>query len=103
VTAPTPKAQKLHCAVYTRKSTEEGLEQEFNTRDAQREADEAFVTSQKHLGWMVLPDRYDDGGVTGANMDRPTLKRLLDDIEASRVDVVVVHLLDEYKCLGVVQ
>jgi len=85
---------RLRCAIYTRKSTEEGLEQEFNTLDAQREAGEAFIVSQKHLGWEVVPERYDDGGFTGANMDRPALQRLLTDIEASRVDVVVVYKVD---------
>jgi len=85
---------RLRCAIYTRKSTEEGLEQEFNSLDAQREAGEAFITSQKHLGWEPSSDRYDDGGFTGANMDRPALKRLLEDIEASRVDVVVVYKVD---------
>jgi site-specific DNA recombinase len=85
---------RLRCAIYTRKSTEEGLEQEFNTLDAQREAGEAYITSQKHLGWEASPERYDDGGFTGANMDRPALQRLLADIEATRVDVVVVYKVD---------
>jgi len=85
---------RLRCAIYTRKSTEEGLEQEFNSLDAQREAGEAFIASQKHLGWEASPDRYDDGGFTGANMERPALKRLLEDLEASRVDVVVVYKVD---------
>ncbi|HWA97843.1 MAG TPA: recombinase family protein, partial [Pirellulales bacterium] len=70
----------VRCAVYTRKSTEEGLQQEFNTLDAQRESAEAFVRSQTHEGWECLPARYDDGGFTGGNMDRPALKRLLADI-----------------------
>jgi site-specific DNA recombinase len=84
----------VRCAVYTRKSTEEGLEQEFNSLDAQREAGEAFVASQKSEGWMCLPDRYDDGGFTGGNMDRPALRRLLADIEAGKVDCVVVYKVD---------
>ena len=67
----------VRCAVYTRKSTEEGLEQEFNSLDAQRESAEAFVASQRHEGWTCLPDRYDDGGFTGGNMERPALQRLL--------------------------
>ena len=67
----------LRCAIYTRKSTEEGLEQEFNSLDAQREAAEAYIQSQRREGWMALPEFYDDGGFTGANMDRPALKRLL--------------------------
>ena len=84
----------VRCAVYTRKSTEEGLEQEFNTLDAQRESAEAFVRSQAAEGWNCLPQRYDDGGFTGGNMDRPALKRLLADIEAGRVDCVVVYKVD---------
>ena len=67
----------LRCAIYTRKSTEEGLEQSFNTLDAQREAGEAFINSQRHEGWVPLQQKYDDGGYTGANMDRPALKRLM--------------------------
>ena len=81
-------------AEYTRKSTQEGLEQEFNTLDAQREAGEAFITSQRHEGLVCLPERYDDGGFTGANMDRPALRKLLADVEAGLVDVVVVYKVD---------
>jgi site-specific DNA recombinase len=84
----------VRCAVYTRKSTEEGLEQEFNSLDAQREAGEAFVASQRAEGWTCLPDRYDDGGFTGGNMDRPALRRLLADIEAGKIDCVVVYKVD---------
>jgi site-specific DNA recombinase len=84
----------VRCAVYTRKSTEEGLEQEFNSLDAQREAGEAFIASQKSEGWVCLPDRYDDGGFTGGNMERPALKRLVADIDADRVDCVVVYKVD---------
>jgi site-specific DNA recombinase len=84
----------VRCAVYTRKSTEEGLEQEFNSLDAQREAGEAFVRSQAGEGWSLLPDRYDDGGFTGGNMDRPALRRLIADIEAGKVDCVVVYKVD---------
>ena len=75
--------RKLRCAVYTRKSTEEGLEQEFNSLDAQREACEAYVASQKAEGWLLVPDRYDDGGFSGGTLERPALRRLLADIEAS--------------------
>jgi len=82
------------CAIYTRKSSEEGLEQDFNSLDAQREACEAFILSQKHEGWIVLPEMYDDGGVSGATMQRPALKRLLADIEAGRIDTVVVYKVD---------
>jgi site-specific DNA recombinase len=84
----------VRCGVYTRKSTEEGLEQEFNSLDAQREAGEAFVTSQQGEGWRCLPDRYDDGGFTGGNMDRPALQRLMADIEAGKIDCVVVYKVD---------
>jgi len=87
-------AQHIRCAIYTRKSTEEGLEQEFNSLDAQREAAEAYIASQQHEGWVCLPDRYDDGGYTGANMERPALKRLFEDIEAGRVDCAVVYKVD---------
>ena len=89
-----PVVRKLRCAVYTRKSSEEGLEQEFNSLDAQREACEAYIASQKPEGWLLVPDRYDDGGISGATLERPALKRLLADIEAHRVDVVVVYKID---------
>lgn len=84
----------VRCAVYTRKSTEEGLEQEFNTLDAQRESAEAYIASQKSEGWICLPEHYDDGGFTGGNMDRPALQRLMADIEAGKVDCVVVYKVD---------
>jgi site-specific DNA recombinase len=84
----------VRCAVYTRKSTDEGLEQEFNSLDAQREAAEAFVRSQAGEGWTCLPERYDDGGFTGGNMERPALRRLLADIEAGRIDAVIVYKVD---------
>src|SRR4051812_37209666 len=86
--------RKLRCAVYTRKSSEEGLEQEFNSLDAQRESCEAYIASQKAEGWVLVPDRYDDGGISGATLERPALKRLLADIEARKVDVVVVYKID---------
>ena len=86
--------QRVRCAIYTRKSTAEGLEKEFNTLDAQREAAEAYVASQKHQGWTCLPDRYDDGGVSGATLERPALQRLLKDIEAERLDCVLVYKVD---------
>ncbi len=89
-----PIVRKLRCAVYTRKSSEEGLEQEFNSLDAQREACEAYIASQKPEGWVLVPDRYDDGGISGATLERPALKRLLADIEEHRVDVVVVYKID---------
>ena len=84
----------IRCAVYTRKSTEDGLEQEYNSLDAQRDAGEAYIASQKSEGWICLPDRYDDGGFTGGNMDRPALKRLLTDIEDGKVDCIVVYKVD---------
>src|ERR1041384_8157837 len=89
-----PVVRKLRCAVYTRKSSEEGLEQEFNSLDAQREACEAYIASQRAEGWVLVPDRYDDGGVSGGTLERPALKRLLSDIEAGRVDVIIVHKID---------
>jgi len=82
------------CAIYTRKSSEEGLEQDFNSLDAQRESCEAYILSQKHEGWIALPEIYDDGGVSGATMERPALKRLLSDIEAKQIDTVVVYKVD---------
>ena len=84
----------IRCAIYTRKSSEEGLEQDFNSLDAQREACEAYILSQKHEGWICLPEMYDDGGISGATMERPALKRLLSDIEAGRIDTVVVYKVD---------
>ena len=93
-TPSKPRSGAVRCAVYTRKSHEEGLEQDFNSLDAQREACEAYILSQKHEGWVCLPEMYDDGGISGATMDRPALKRLLDDIEAGCVDTVVVYKVD---------
>lgn len=87
-------APSIRCAIYTRKSTEEGLEQEYNSLDAQRDAGEAYIKSQQHEGWVCLPNRYDDGGYTGANMDRPAMRRLIADIEAGNVDCVVVYKVD---------
>ena len=84
----------LRCAIYTRKSSEEGLEQDFNFLHAQREACEAYVLSQKHEGWTVLPSLYDDGGFSGGTIERPAIERLLADVEAGRVDVVVVYKVD---------
>jgi site-specific DNA recombinase len=84
----------LRCAIYTRKSTEEGLNQDFNTLEAQREAAEAYIRSQLHAGWTVLAERYDDGGYTGANLERPALRRLLADIAADRIDCVLVYKVD---------
>jgi site-specific DNA recombinase len=88
------RAKRVRCAIYTRKSSDEGLEQEFNSLHAQREACEAFVASQRHEGWHALAAHYDDGGHSGGSMDRPALKRLLDDIAAGKVDIVVVYKID---------
>ena len=88
------KPQELRCAIYTRKSSEEGLEQDFNSLHAQREACQAYIKSQKHEGWRPLSAHYDDGGYSGGTMDRPALRRLLADIQAKRVDIVVVYKVD---------
>jgi site-specific DNA recombinase len=85
---------KLRCAIYTRKSSEEGLEQDFNSLDAQREACEAFIASQKHEGWTALQQLYDDGGFSGGTMERPAFRRLLTDVSEGRIDVVVVYKVD---------
>jgi site-specific DNA recombinase len=90
----TPEKKVIRCALYTRKSSEEGLEQSFNSLDAQREACEAYVNSQRHEGWIALPTLYDDGGYTGGNIDRPALKKLLEDIASKRIDTVVVYKVD---------
>src|SRR5436305_8831075 len=89
-----PVVRKFRCAVYTRKSSEEGLEMEFNSLDAQREACEAYILSQRAEGWLLVPDRYDDGGFSGGTLERPALKRLRRDIEAGKVDIVVVYKID---------
>src|SRR5690349_23412968 len=90
----TGRHARVRCAIYTRKSSEEGLEQEFNSLQAQREACEAFITSQRHEAWVCLRAGYDDGGFSGGTMDRPALQRLLADIAAGRVDTVVVYKID---------
>src|SRR6476620_3415439 len=84
----------LRCAIYTRKSTEHGLEQEFNSLHAQREACEAYIKSQASQGWRLLPQQYNDPAYSGGNLDRPALKKLLADITAGKVDVVVVYRID---------
>ena len=86
--------RKQRCAIYTRKSSEEGLEQEFNSLHAQREACEAFIASQRSEGWVLVRDQYDDGGISGGTLERPGLQRLLEDIEDGLVDVVVVYKID---------
>jgi DNA invertase Pin-like site-specific DNA recombinase len=92
--SPRRPTKKVRCAIYTRKSSEEGLEQAFNSLDAQREACAAFILSQKHEGWTVLPSFYDDGGYSGGTMERPALQRLIAEIEAGQIDVVVVYKVD---------
>ena len=91
---PRADASRKRCAIYTRKSSEEGLEQEFNSLAAQREACEAFIRSQQHEGWLLARNRYDDGGFSGGNMERPALQGLLADIQAGRIDIVVVYKVD---------
>ena len=86
--------QRLRCAIYTRVSTDAGLEQEFNSLDNQREAAEPYIKSQAHEGWSCLPTHYDDGGFSGGSLERPALQRLLNDIRAGLVDVVVVYKVD---------
>ena len=92
--AVSKSSATLRCAIYTRKSTEEGLEQEFNSLDAQRESCVAYITSQASLGWKALPRHYDDGGISGGTMERPALQELLSDIKAGKIDVVVVYKID---------
>jgi site-specific DNA recombinase len=94
VTALLAKAQKRRCAIYTRVSTDEQANREYNSMHAQRDAGAAYVTSQQAEGWMLLADHYDDGGYSGGNSDRPALKRLVVDIEAGLIDVVVVYKID---------
>jgi site-specific DNA recombinase len=86
--------KKIRCAIYTRKSSEDGLEQEFNSLHAQREACAAYIASQKHEGWVMLPDQYDDGGLSGGSLERPALQHLLDDVRSGRVDQIVVYKID---------
>src|SRR5262245_29827717 len=93
-TAVAVATAPYRCGVYTRKSTDEGLDRAFNSLEAQREAAEAYVQSQRHEGWAVLPEHYDDGGFSGATMKRPAIQRLIADIEARRLDCVIVYKLD---------
>ena len=92
--------RKVRCAIYTRESTDEGLDMEFNSLDAQREAAQAYIESQKHEGWMLVADRYDDGGFSGGIMERPALQRLLRDVEGGRIDVIVVYKVDRLSPLA---
>ncbi len=85
---------RVRCAIYTRKSSEDGLEQDFNSLDAQREACEAYVASQRHEGWELLPEHYDDGGISGGHLERPALQRLMDQVDAKQIDQIVVYKID---------
>jgi site-specific DNA recombinase len=91
---PQPTKKPLRCAIYTRKSTEHNLDLEFNSLDAQREACEAYIKSQAHEGWRLVPARYDDGGLSGASLGRPALQKLLGDVGAGKIDVIVVYKVD---------
>jgi site-specific DNA recombinase len=91
---PEKSKENLRCAIYTRVSTENGLEQEFNSLDNQREASEAYIRSQAHEGWRHLRERYDDGGFSGGSIDRPALQKLLNDVRLKRIDVIVVYKVD---------
>ncbi|MCP5073902.1 MAG: recombinase family protein [Rhodobacteraceae bacterium] len=86
--------KQIRCAIYTRKSSEDGLEQDFNSLDAQREACEAYIASQRHEGWVLVPDHYDDGGISGGHLERPALKRLMEKVDAKQVDQIVVYKID---------
>ena len=96
--APATRApaltSKKRCAIYTRKSTDEGLDQEYNSLEAQRDSALAFISSQRHEGWTAIDQGYDDGGFSGGNTNRPSLKRMLADVEDGRIDVVVVYKID---------
>jgi len=91
---PGSAKQHVRCAIYTRVSTDQGLEQDFNSLDAQYDASQAYIRSQAHAGWTLLRSKYDDGGFSGANTDRPALQRLLADLRARKVDVIVVYKVD---------
>ena len=91
----TPRSvMKVRCAIYTRVSTDQGLDQDFNSLDAQYEASSAYIKSQSHAGWMLIRTRYDDGGYSGGSTDRPNLQRLLDDVRSRKIDVIVVYKVD---------
>ena len=90
----TGSAKSVRCAIYTRVSTDQGLDQDFNSLDAQYDASQAYIRSQAHAGWTLLRAKYDDGGFSGGNTDRPALQRLLEDVRAGKVDVIVVYKVD---------
>jgi site-specific DNA recombinase len=87
-------ARAVRCAIYTRVSTDQGLEQDFNSLDAQYDASQAYIRSQAHAGWILLRAKYDDGGFSGGTTDRPALQRLLEDVRAGKIDVIVVYKVD---------
>ena len=89
-----PVSKHVRCAIYTRVSTDQGLEQDFNSLDAQYEASQAYIRSQAHAGWALIRSKYDDGGFSGGNTDRPALQRLLEDVRARKVDIIVVYKVD---------
>src|SRR6516225_7236241 len=91
---PSPGPGRVRCAIYTRVSTDQGLDQDFNSLDAQYEAASAYIKSQAHAGWTLIRSRYDDGGYSGGSTDRPNLQRLLDDVRSRKVDVIVVYKVD---------
>src|SRR5947209_13765149 len=90
----TGSVKPVRCAIYTRVSTDQGLDQDFNSLDAQYEASQAYIQSQAHAGWTLLRGKYDDGGFSGGDTDRPALQRLLEDVRAGRVEVIVVYKVD---------
>ena len=90
----TGPAKRVRCAIYARVSTDQGLEQDFNSLDAQYDASQAYIRSQAHAGWTLLRAKYDDGGFSGGNTDRPALQRLLEDVRVGKVDVIVVYKVD---------
>src|SRR5690554_6021972 len=85
---------RFRCAIYTRKSSEEGLDQDFNSLEAQREASEAYIRSQAHEGWKLIPDHFDDGGFSGGNMERPALARLMQQLRDDKIDIIVIYKID---------
>ena len=90
----TGRSKQVRCAVYTRVSTDQGLEQDFNSLDAQYDASQAYIRSQQHAGWTMVRSKYDEGGFSGGNTDRPALQRLLEDVRAGKVDIIVVYKVD---------
>ena len=90
----TGGSKQVRCAIYTRVSTDQGLEQDFNSLDAQCDASQSYIRSQAHAGWTLVRSKYDDGGFSGGNTDRPALQRLLEDVKAAKVDIIVVYKVD---------